>query len=203
MIDYGIVESADKPLEITEDKYSIYLATNIQEIQKESEQSEEPTTLYTYNLKRYDKTESAPLEYIKYKKQLEFKFNRDEEEVLPIEYNGNFYDYDEKVVREGLFGLINSIREANSKTKIIIVPPVKIKANILDGIFSMYFNLESVEKIEKSFGIYKEVAKANGCYYIDFNEAVKPSELDGLHYSKDSHKIIACKVATFIKLNKL
>lgn len=114
-----------------------------------------------------------------------------------------FYDYDEKVVREGLLGLINSIREANSKTKIIIVPPVKIKANILDGIFSMYFNLESVEKIEKSFGFYKEVAKANGCYYLDFNEAVKPSELDGLHYSKDSHKIIACKVAAFIKLNNL
>ena len=96
MIDYGIVESADRPLEISEDEYSIYLATDIQEIQKESEQSEELAILYTYNLKRYKKTEPAPLEYIKYKKQLEFKSNRDEEEVLPIQYNGNFYDYDEK-----------------------------------------------------------------------------------------------------------
>lgn len=96
MIDYGIVESSDKPLEISEDEYSIYLATDIQEIQKKSEQSEESAILYTYNLKRYEKTEPAPLEYIKHKKQLEFKSNRDEEEVLPIEYNNNLYDYDEK-----------------------------------------------------------------------------------------------------------
>ena len=96
MIDYGTVESADKPLEISEDEYGIYLATDIQKIQKESEQSEEPATLFTYNLKRYDKTEPAPLEYIKYKKQLEFKQQRDNEEVLPIEYNNNLYDYDEK-----------------------------------------------------------------------------------------------------------
>lgn len=114
-----------------------------------------------------------------------------------------FYDYTEEAVRKGLQSLINSVREANSATKIIITAPVKIQANIMNGIFSMYFNLESVERIAQTFGVYKEIAYKNKCYYLDFNEAVKPSELDGLHYSKESHKIIACKVAAFIKLNNL
>ena len=114
-----------------------------------------------------------------------------------------FYDYSAEAVREGLQKLINSIHEANPSTKIIIVPPVKIQANILDGIFAMYFNLESVEKISQTFGIYKEIAQKNKCYYLDFNESVKPSEIDGLHYSAASHRIIACKVASFIKLNNL
>lgn len=97
MIDYKLVESAEKPLEVSEDAYSIYLASDIQEIQRESENSEEPTILYSYNLKRYNKNEDElPLKYIKYKKKLEFKSYRDTEEILPIEYNKYLYDYDEK-----------------------------------------------------------------------------------------------------------
>lgn len=114
-----------------------------------------------------------------------------------------FYDLDEKTTREGLQDLINSIKEANPVTKIIIVAPVKIQANILNGIFAMYFDLTSVEKIAQTFHIYKEIADKNKCYYLDFNDSVKPSELDGLHYSKESHRIIACKVAAFIKLYNL
>jgi len=114
-----------------------------------------------------------------------------------------FYDLNENIVREGLQNLIKSVKEANPKTKIIIVPPVKIQENILNGIFSMQFDLTSVEKIAETFDLYKEIANKNKCYYLDFNDSVKPSELDGLHYSKDSHKVIACKVAAFIKLNNL
>ena len=113
------------------------------------------------------------------------------------------YEYSENSVRDGLQNLINSIRDVNTQTKIIIVPPVKIQANILNGMFSMYFNLDSVEKISKTFHIYKEIAQENKCYYLDFNEFVNPSELDGLHYSAESHKIIADKVADFIKSNNL
>jgi len=109
-----------------------------------------------------------------------------------------FYNLDENIARKGLQHLIDSVLEANPKTKIIIVPPVKIQKNILDGIFSMQFDLESVEKIKRIFPIYKEIAEKNNCLYFDFNEFVTPSKLDGLHYDKESHKIIAQKLAEFI-----
>lgn len=40
--------------------------------------------------------EEEALEVIKQRKITELKYQRDEAEVTPIEYNGNLYDYDEK-----------------------------------------------------------------------------------------------------------
>lgn len=40
--------------------------------------------------------EEEPLEVIKQRKITELKYQRDEAEITPIEYNGNLYDYDEK-----------------------------------------------------------------------------------------------------------
>jgi lysophospholipase L1-like esterase len=105
----------------------------------------------------------------------------------------------EEITHKGLLHLINSVREANKNTKIILIPPVTIKENILNGIFSMQFDENSIETIKKIFPIYEKTAKENACYYLDFNEFVAPSEKDGLHYSKDSHKIIAQHIIEFIK----
>lgn len=40
--------------------------------------------------------EEEPLEVLRQRKIADLKFQRDTEEVAPIEYNGNLYDYDEK-----------------------------------------------------------------------------------------------------------
>lgn len=40
--------------------------------------------------------EEEPLEVLRQRKVANLKFQRDTEEVAPIEYNGNLYDYDEK-----------------------------------------------------------------------------------------------------------
>lgn len=110
-----------------------------------------------------------------------------------------FYNLDKQTVQNGLQSLTNSLLDANSETKIIIIPPVKIQPNILNGIFSMQFDLSSAKRIEDTFEEYKNFAQTNGFYYLDLNEFVKPSEADGLHYSVESHKIIAEKVAEFVR----
>ena len=110
-----------------------------------------------------------------------------------------FYNIDENIIREGLQNLINSIRIYNPNARIIIVPPVKITQNILKSYFSMMFNQESIEKIQKMFPIFKNTAQANNCLYFDFNLITEPSDTDGLHYTKESHKLIAEHLAEFIK----
>lgn len=40
--------------------------------------------------------EEEPLEVLRQRKIAELKYQRDVAEVIPIEYNGNLYDYDEK-----------------------------------------------------------------------------------------------------------
>ena len=112
-----------------------------------------------------------------------------------------FYNLNEITTVQGLKRLINSVREVNPKTKIIIVPPVKISENILEHGFAIQFDRNSIEVIKKIFPLYKNLALSNGCLYFDFNEFVTPSELDGLHFSADSHKIIAKNLAEFIFAN--
>lgn len=109
-----------------------------------------------------------------------------------------FYNLDDNAVTYGLKNLIDSIREANQKTSIIIVPPVKITENILKSMFSMMFDRNSIENNQKYFDLYKQAAAQNNCLYFDFNEIVAPSDLDGLHFENASHKIIAQKLAEFI-----
>lgn len=109
-----------------------------------------------------------------------------------------FYNLDENTAKSGLQNLIDSVYEANSTTKIIIVPPVKITENILHSGFSMMFNSESIEKINNIFPVFKQKAVENKCLYFDFNEIVSPSKTDGIHYTKESHKIIAQNLFEFI-----
>lgn len=112
-----------------------------------------------------------------------------------------FYDLNQENVIIGLQNLINTIKETNPNTKIIIIPPVKITQNILSSGFAMMFNPKSIEKVEQVFPIFEQVAKENNCYYFDFNKITSPSESDGLHYNVYSHITIAKNLAQFINKN--
>lgn len=112
-----------------------------------------------------------------------------------------FYDLDEVKTAQGLKNLITSINNVNKNTKIIIVPPVKITETILNYGFSMLFDKNSIDVIEKVFPIYENLAINNDCLYFDFNKFIEPAVPDGLHYSAESHKFIAKKLAEFIFAN--
>lgn len=110
-----------------------------------------------------------------------------------------FFDLDENMVEIGLTKLVQILRNSNQNMQIIIIPPVKIKANIINGMFVSQFDLNSVKRGEKVFHKYLEFAKKENCFYLDLNEFVTPSEIDGLHYDVKSHRIIAEKIANLIK----
>ena len=97
-------------------------------------------------------------------------------------------------------GLENLIKIAKTKTKrIIIVPSVILDNNILSHGFKSQFDKASIEKSKTIGKIYIKIANKYNCEIFDFNNFVKPSELDGLHYTPESHKIIAEKLIEFIK----
>jgi lysophospholipase L1-like esterase len=110
-----------------------------------------------------------------------------------------FYDLNKTNTKNGLLNLIDAIKRTNEKTQIIIVPPVKIKENILNGIFSIQFNKQSIRKMEDVFPIFEQTAQEQNCLFFDFNNFVTPSEYDGLHYSETSHNKIAQELAKFIR----
>ncbi|MBO6257266.1 hypothetical protein J6N69_04455 [bacterium] len=89
-------------------------------------------------------------------------------------------------------GLENLIKIAKTKAKkIIIIPPVILNENILRGYFNCQFDETGIVKSRKVGRIYRTLAGIYGCEFFDVNKLVKPSDIDGLHYDGDSHKIIA------------
>ena len=93
-------------------------------------------------------------------------------------------------------GLENLIKLAKTKVKrIIIISPVILNEKILHGAFNYQFDKTSIIKSTKVGAVYQKVAKIYNCEYFDINEYIKPSDIDGLHYDENSHKIIADKLS--------
>ncbi len=60
--------------------------------------------------------------------------------------------------------------------------------------------LEGGEKKSGKFGIYyKNTAKEFNCHFIDTGTIIKSSDIDGVHLSKESHKILGEKIAGLVK----
>lgn len=81
-------------------------------------------------------------------------------------------------------------------TRVILVTPSVLTENVLNShIFSTMFDKTSIEKSKNLPEIYAEIAKTKFCQILDLNSIVEPSQIDGLHYEPEEHKIIAEKLA--------
>lgn len=97
-------------------------------------------------------------------------------------------------------GLNNLIKIAKEKTNnVIIIPPTILKENILNSFFGSMFDKTSITKSKEIGKIFKQIADKNACRYFDINEFAEPSDFDGLHYDEKTHKLIADRLAEFIK----
>lgn len=81
--------------------------------------------------------EEEPLEVIKQRKITELKYQRDEAEVQPIEYNGNLYDYDEKArdrinVAIAALGDTGSLSWTTADNKEVTVTGVDLRSVLIE-----------------------------------------------------------------------
>ena len=118
--------------------------------------------------------------------------------VLSIGTNDFQYKYniEMETVETGLEKLISSAKQKTNN--LIIIPPVILDTNILNGPFKIYFNESSIKKSKIAGDIYKKVSQKYACTIFDINDFTLPSSIDGLHYDEESHKIIANKLSDLI-----
>lgn len=102
------------------------------------------------------------------------------------------YNVDFSTIENGLENLIKLSKEKTNN--IIIISPTILKENILNSYFGSMFDEKSIEKSKQIGKIYERIANRNHCIYFDINEFVRTSDVDGLHYDENSHKIIAEKL---------
>ena len=103
---------------------------------------------------------------------------------------------DEKIIENGLKYLITLAQKKN--IQIVLIPPVIIKENVVKGNFAHQFDKTSIIKSKQAVELYKKAANIFGCNIFDFNEFVKPSDYDGLHFDAPAHALIAQKLSKFI-----
>ncbi len=107
------------------------------------------------------------------------------------------YDIDNETVNKGLDNLI--LKAKTKINNIILISPVVLNNTVLNGYFKIQFDKKSIKKSENIGKIYKEKAEKYNCNIFDINEFAKPSDTDGLHYDEAAHKLIAKKLAEYIK----
>lgn len=109
-----------------------------------------------------------------------------------------FYRPNTEQIKKGLDKIISITKEKSPNAKIILMSPSKLTNNIFKGYFSIMFDEKSIEQSSKLADIFEDICLKNGCYFIDLNKIAPVSELDGVHYSVESHKKIANFVFDFL-----
>jgi lysophospholipase L1-like esterase len=106
-----------------------------------------------------------------------------------------FFDIDENIIINGLKNATSLIKKINPDAKIIIIPPVVLRNEILTGAFAFQFDENSIKTSIQAQKIYSDFVQKEKIELLDLNKFVSPSILDGLHFSRESHEIIAEQVA--------
>ena len=107
------------------------------------------------------------------------------------------YDLTIHQFENGLEKLI--VMAKDNVRRIILIPPVILSDNVLEGNFNFQFNSTSIVKSKKVGKIYRKLSNLYGLDYFDLNNFVKPSNVDGLHYDSEGHNIISTKLSDYIK----
>ena len=113
---------------------------------------------------------------------------------LQFIYNVGRQDFE-----NGLERLVDIVKDGAPRASVILLCPPVIGENILKSSFASLFDRSSIEKSYHLKPIYETVAEKKSCKVLDLNEVVKPSDVDGLHFTQESHYQIAAFIYSSIE----
>ena len=108
------------------------------------------------------------------------------------------YDITLDELKKGMDFLISITKLNAPNAEIILLSPAKLRQNVLNSFFASKFNIFSIEKSKHFPEIYKDISQKQKCFFIDLNEIVEVSSVDGLHFSAQAHEKIAFKIYSVI-----
>lgn len=111
------------------------------------------------------------------------------------------FNIEEQIVKEGLNTLTKIIKTANPDARIIIIPPVILDEDVLNGYFNCQFDKKSIHSSIWIQKLYANFAQKENFEFLDLNAFVTPSRIDGLHFDSEAHKIIAEQIANKVLKN--
>lgn len=109
-----------------------------------------------------------------------------------------FYNPSLEEFEKGMKFFFSQVLAMAPESNIIILSPSHIKESILKSNFRFLFDEASVNKSKEITPIYERIACEFGWKFLDLNNLVQTSDIDGLHYNPDAHKKIAENIIKLI-----
>ena len=111
----------------------------------------------------------------------------------------SYFNRSANEIRQGMEELIDVVQTTNYGSGFMEAPKVLILTQPIPFNICEKFQDEnrvyvfegSIRKAKDLVGLYMDLAKRKNCYLIDISEKVKPSDVDGMHFNLEGHKIIA------------
>lgn len=82
--------------------------------------------------------------------------------------------------------------------RILLIAPIDLTL-MQNGKYLNGFSEKSSEKVRELPEIYRKIAERQGCAFLNGQDIVKPSPIDGIHMDASSHRIFGEAVAKKIK----
>lgn len=108
------------------------------------------------------------------------------------------FELSDELVINGLKYLIDIVRNFNQNAEIIVIPPLVLPKTVVSGTFGYQFDEKSIKTSIWIQDLYKKFVKDENCILCDSDGLIIPSDIDGLHFSKEYHAKIAQQVAKCI-----
>lgn len=120
--------------------------------------------------------------------------------VLAIGINDTqfLYNLSSIEIASGVEKLINIVKVKSPQAKILLVAPLILTDDVLNGNFACLFDRTSIEKSRQLPLLYKKIAEKQNIEFLDLNSVAKTSSLDGLHYAPEQHLKIAQAIFTIL-----
>lgn len=101
-------------------------------------------------------------------------------------------------IKTGLEQLINITKTTCPSSKILVISPARLSKSIETIYFRNQFDDMAIEKSKHFAKIYEEIVKENNCLFFDWDKIIEVSDIDGLHFTPESHKKIAYALYDFL-----
>lgn len=132
-------------------------------------------------------------------------------DLVIVDLGGNdyksYFNRTPEMIRDGMAELINIILSSPYGSDLVSAPqvllvspsaPLPIAETFTDE-NGVYLMANSIEKANALKPLYASLAKQTGCHYLDVNDQILPSGIDGVHLDEKGHHAFAELVVAKIK----
>lgn len=104
-------------------------------------------------------------------------------------------------IKNGMTKLIEIAKKLCPDVDVVLMLPAVLTDDIYSNYFKEQFDADSISQSKRLPDIFKQVAEDKKVFLFNLNDYVSVSNVDGLHFSAETHKKIAKELSSFIKQN--